>query len=306
MRGKIVLASLVLVMAGAVAPVKAQSAIANAAVNSMVPTPNELYCSGVVTTEAVPRDTYVITGEESDTKMTYETNDIVYVNKGSDQGVKVGDEYFVVRSQVDPLFEIEWTKWQNSILHKMGTVWEDEGRVKVEIVRPKVSIARVEHSCNYIQRGDLILPFVERPAPPLKSEDKFDKFAPPNGKPLAMIITGKTFQQAVGSEDVVYVNLGNGQGVHVGDYFRIFRYHGTQHETVYQTPRYAFDLEQGTAIPDAGIYGFGKVPSKYDWSNVPREDIGEGIVLRTGPNSSTVLITLSLRAIYPGDYVELE
>src|ERR1700735_3364334 len=306
MRGKIVLASLVLVMAGAVAPVKAQSVIANAAVNSMVPTPNELYCSGVVTTEAVPRDSYVITGEESNTKITYEQNDIVYLNKGSDQGVKVGDEYFVVRSVVDPLFPIEWTKWENSILHKMGTVWEDEGRVKVEITRQKVSIARVVHSCNYIQRGDLILPFVERPAPPLKPEDKFDKFAPPNGKALAMIITGKTFQQAVGSQDVVYVNLGNGQGVHVGDYFRIFRYQGTQHETVYQTPRYACDLEQGTAIPSGGVWGFGVVPSKWNWSNVPREDIGEGIVLRTGPNSSTVLITLSLREIYPGDYVELE
>ena len=37
---------------------------------------------------------------------------------------------------------------------------------------------------------------------------------------------------------------------------------------------------------------------------LPREDVGEGVVLRTGPNSSTVLITFSLREIYPGDYVE--
>jgi hypothetical protein len=29
-------------------------------------------------------------------------------------------------------------------------------------------------------------------------------------------------------------------------------------------------------------------------------------VLRTGPNASTVLITFSLREIYPGDYVEIE
>ena len=48
-----------------------------------------------------------------------------------------------------------------------------------------------------------------------------------------MIIIGKNFQAASGREDVVYVNLGNGQGVKVGDYFRIFRYTGTQHETVY-------------------------------------------------------------------------
>ncbi len=169
-----------------------------------------------------------------------------------------------------------------------------------------ISIAQVEHSCDYIQRGDILLPFAERPAPPLKSEANFDRFAPANGKALAMVITGKKFQQQVGNNDMIYVNLGNAQGVKVGDYFRIFRYQGTQHETVYQTPRYSFDQEAGMAIPDAGIYGFGRVSKKYNWSNVPREDIGEGIVLRTGPNSATVLITFCLREVFPGDYVEIE
>ena len=180
----------------------------------------------------------------------------------------------------------------------MGTVWEDEGRVKVLVVRPDVSIGQVEHACDYVQRGDILLPFTERPAPPLKSEANFDRFAPANGKPMAMVITGKKFQQQVGNEDIIYVNLGNAQGVKVGDYFRIFRYQGTQHETDYQTPRYAFDMEFHSAVPDAGIYGFGSVPKKYNWSNVPREDMGEGVVLRTGPNSATVLITFCLREIF--------
>jgi hypothetical protein len=120
------------------------------------------------------------------------------------------------------------------------------------------------------------------------------------------VITGKKFQQQVGNEDIIYVNLGNAQGVKVGDYFRIFRYQGTQRETDYQTPRYAFDMEFHSAVPDAGIYGFGSVSKKYTWNNVPREDVGEGIVLRTGPNSATVLITFCLREIFPGDYVEIE
>jgi hypothetical protein len=34
--------------------------------------------------------------------------------------------------------------------------------------------------------------------------------------------------------------------------------------------------------------------------------LGEGIVLRVGPNASTVLVTDSLREIFIGDYVELE
>jgi hypothetical protein len=295
MRGKIVLVGLILGLSAVVAAAQDKPA---------TPRPSDIYCSGIVTTESVPHDTIVITGEQSNAKITFDEGDYVYINKGSEQGVKVGDEFSVVRSVQDP-YGIEWTKWEFAILHKMGTVWEDEGRVRVIVVRQNVSIGQVEHSCDYVQRGDILLPFVERPAPPLKQVN-FDRFAPPNGKPLAMVITGKKFQQQVGNEDIIYVNLGNAQGVKVGDYFRIFRYQGTQHDTDYQTPRFSFDMENQSAVPDTGIYGFGKVSKKYDWSNVPREDVGEGVVLRTGPNSSTVLITFTLREIYPGDYVEVE
>src|SRR5205823_1512008 len=36
------------------------------------PTENDMYCSGVMTTQSVPADTYVISGEESDTHITYQ------------------------------------------------------------------------------------------------------------------------------------------------------------------------------------------------------------------------------------------
>lgn len=292
MRGKIVLASLVLSLSGGVSSAQDKSA---------VPSSGDLYCAGTVTSESVPRDAYVITGEESTHRITFRDGDSVFVNKGSGQGVKAGDEFSVIRpiKDSDP---VEWTKWQSGILRKMGTMWEDEGRLKVVIARPDVSIAQVEHACDFVQRGDIVVPFTERPAPPLRSGEKFDRFAPANGKALAMVITGKKYQAQLGNNDIIYVNLGNAQGVKIGDYFRIFRYQGTQHETAYQTPRYAFDVE-GDWGP---VLGFGRVPTKHNWNNVPREDVGEGVVLRTGPNSSTVLIMFSLREIYAGDYVELE
>jgi hypothetical protein len=297
MRGKIVLAGLVVVLAAAVA--SAQDAPA-------IPSQNDLYCSGTVTNESVPHDAYIITGVESNIRLLFNENDQVFINKGASQGVKVGDVFSVVRNITGDPYGIDWTKWQSTILKKMGSVWADEGRVRVTIVRPDTSIATIEHSCDILQRGDILLPFAERPAPPLKSEDSFDRFAPANGKPMAMIIIGKDFQAQVGREDIVYVNLGTGQGVKIGDYFRIFRYTGTQHETVFQEPRYAFDQNDELHVAFFPIYGFGSAPKKYDWSNTPRENVGEGIVLRTGPNSSTVLITFSLREIFPGDYVEVE
>lgn len=296
MRGKIVVSALVLGLAATIAGAQSKATIPSAGV---------VYCSGIVTTERVPQKTYVITGEGSDYRVAFNYGEDVFINEGSDQGVKAGDEFQVVREVQDP-YVIQWTKWEQHILNKMGKVWADEGQLKVIVARPKVSIARVEGECDFIQRGDIVLPLVQRAQPEIKTDRHFDRFAPPNGKPLAMIITGKNFIAAMGAQNVAYVNLGASQGVKVGDYFRIFRYQGTEHDTVYQTPRYAFDQNFDMGAKDVHIVGFGSVPKKWNWSNVPRQSLGEGLVLRTGPNSSTVLITLSLSEIYPGDYVELE
>ena len=57
------------------------------------PRSDDIYCSGTITSESVPRDTYLITGEESNYKDTFQEGDYVYVNKGSSEGVKVGDEF---------------------------------------------------------------------------------------------------------------------------------------------------------------------------------------------------------------------
>src|SRR5271169_1564787 len=149
MRGKIVFAGLVVVLAAAVA--SAQNAPA-------IPTLNDLYCSGTVTSESVPHDAYIITGAESNIRLLFNENDQVFINRGASQGVKVGDVFSVVRKIEDP-YGIDWTKWQSTIFKKMGALWADEGRVRVTIVRPDTSIATVEHSCDTLQRGDNRLPF---------------------------------------------------------------------------------------------------------------------------------------------------
>lgn len=291
MRGKIAFAGFILGLVGTAA--SAQSA--------NPPYPNNVYCSGVVTSEAVPQDTYVVSGEQSETQNVFNQNQYIFISRGTSKGVKVGDEFSVVRPVEDPT-KVEWTKWQDSILHKMGTVWEDEGRVKVVDARADVSVAHIEQVCGYVQRADVLLPFTPRPEPPLKDTKNVDRFAPLTGKTLAMIISSPKFIAQVGRNDFIYVNLGNSQGVKVGDYFRIFRYTGTQHETAYQTRRFAFDVD-GDLGP---TYGYGAAGKKWDWTNTPREVLGEGVVTRIGPNSSTVLITFSTREIYAGDYVELE
>lgn len=258
------------------------------------PDPTSVYCSGFVTDQKVPDSIRLISGEQSNYKITFARGDKVYINRGQDKGVRVGDRFSVVRPTADPI-DVPWFKWQDKLMKAMGTAYTDAGRVRVVDVQPKVSIAEVTFSCGYMQRGDTLLPYSDRPAPPYKDPTAFDHFAPVSGKPVAMVVSGNDFAQVYGRNQAIYVNLGTKQGVKVGDYFRIFRYQGSMADTVPQTKDYQFMM-----------YGFGSAPQRYAWNDLPREILGEGIVINVSSNSSTVVITHSTIEIYAGDYVEIE
>lgn len=260
-------------------------------------TPNEdqIYCSGFVTSDAVPTETQVITGSESNYRFVFTQGRYVFVNKGSSQGVKVGDEFQIVRPAPSDYLKFQWFESQDRLLRAMGTTYEDEARVRVVNVQPNLSTAQIVSSCGYVQRGDIALPFMQRPAPPIKPEESFDRFAPASGKSKAMIVTTRSYGQIGANGKIVYVNLGSAQGVKAGDYFRVFRYQGNNEETVYQTPKIA-----------THIFGFGSSSRPYSGAELPRDVLGEGVVLNVSKNAATVLITFGATAIYPGDYVELE
>jgi hypothetical protein len=275
--------------------------LAEAQQSSKVLSESDIYCTGVATDEPVPADTYLISGENSGYKNTFQQGDHVYINRGADQGVKVGDIFEVVRPVSDPMedkwFKLqshEWFKWQSKLIHAMGTMYADIGQVRVIRVQPKISIAELKLTCDLMQRGDIVRPLTARPAPAYHDAN-FDPFALPSGKKTAMIVTTKSYGQIAGVGAIVFVNLGSAMGVQVGDYFRVFRYQGTRIDMIYQVKNTAYK-----------VYGYGSAPVAYQWDSLPRQVLGEGLVLRTGPNSSTVLLTLAREEIYDGDYVELE
>jgi hypothetical protein len=252
-----------------------------------------VYCSNYLT-DSGGSDSYLISGEQSNARVLFGVRDYVFINKGSNQGVRVGDRYSVFRPEKDPA-DVQWFKWQNKLAKAMGTFYKDAGQLKVVNVQPTVSTAEVTFACEYLERGDLVRPMQERPSPPFKVEAQFDRFAPVSGKSVGMLVFGKDFSQIFGKFSTAYVNLGTKQGVNVGDYMRIFRYQGSHAETAPYYADYQYTM-----------YGFGSTPVKYQWNDLPREILGEGIVVNVGPNSSTVLITISRVDMFAGDYVEVE
>lgn len=264
------------------------------AVATTAPNYSTVYCSNFVSSDHGGDQARMISGEESSSKLIFALRDYVFINQGSSQGVRVGDRYSVFRPESD-VNRVQWFKWQGKLMNAMGTLFKDAGQLKIVNVQPNVSTAEVIFVCDYLQRGDWIRPFEERPSPPYKPAEAFDPFAPVSGKSVGMMVVGKEFSQVYGKWSTVYVNLGTGQGVHVGDYLRIFRYQGSHAQLVpsFQDFQYA-------------MYGFGSTPVHYQWNDLPRDVLGEGIVLNVGPNSATMLITLTRMDVFAGDYVEVE
>jgi hypothetical protein len=255
---------------------------------------SQVYCSGFIRDSKLPNDSYLISGEEASYKVAFEHGDYVYINQGAEKGVKVGDRFTVVRPTVDPA-KTEWFRGQQKILSAMGTLYRDLGQLRVVSVHPKVAIAEVSFSCNYMQRGDIVRPYEDRAAPPLKEVAAFDHFAPVSGKPVGTIVSSIDFMQSTGKGYTIYVNLGSAQGLKIGDYLRIFRHEGKIEQNVPVTKNYQYEL-----------YGFGSAPTRYEWNDLPREVLGEGIVLNASRNAATVLVTYSSTSIFTGDNVEIE
>ena len=262
--------------------------------STLQPSYTTVYCSGFVKDTKLPDEMYVISGEQAGYKITWAQGENVYINRGSDNGVRVGDRFMVVRQTEDP-YHVEWFKGQFKIAKSMGNLYADVGQLRVLNVQPKTSIAEVSFSCTEMIRGDIVRPFEERSAPPYKEIGPFDHFAPVSGKPVGTVVTSANFQQSQGQGTTIYVNLGAAQGVKVGDYMRLFRYQGKDIEVAPQTKGYVYQ-----------IYGFGSTPTRYEWKDLPREVLGEGIVLNAGRNAATVFVTFSSADIYTGDNVEIE
>lgn len=259
---------------------------------------SSVYCSGFASQHKVPDETYIISGEQALEKITFVQGDYIYINRGLNQGVHVGDEFSVIRP-VQESFKTLWFKGQGAILREMGTLYEDEGRIKIIHADVKTSVAQILFGCSYMQRGDIVRPAEERPMPPLKDPKQFDVFAAPSGKSKGTVAVMNNFEPAGGRMSLSYINLGTTHGVKVGDYIRMFRYQGTTNAYVPQFSRTQYD-----ARVSEGSYG--RAPQAYAGKDLPREILGEGIVLNVNTKSSTILITTARAPIFAGDSAEIE
>ncbi len=258
---------------------------------------NSLYCAGFITDRTLQEGLYIMGGAEGGVQSEFASGDIVYLSKGAGWIVNPGGEYMILRRSRD-IVKMEPYGGYDQTMRSLGTVYQEVGRLRVNIVHEQSATAQILHACDAITVGDVAIPFNVKPAIQLKPSASFDRFAPPSGKIGGMIATGKEFSRMLGSGQIAYLNVGSKDGVAVGQYFRVFR----PFEPVRDPLRRLLQNVPEKIMEQR--YGLRLTPE--DQRRLPREVLGEMVIVHVEGRSATALITFSLREILAGDQVELE
>ena len=276
------------------APSQPQIARTNLAESFNGPTLSEIYCAGFITKNSLRPSGTVVAGAQAPEQVGYTNQGYIYLS-GND--VQEGREYQLLRHTVDPN-RYQSYPGQLANLSSLGELYQDLGRAKVLYVRKKIGVAQIAHNCTTTLPGDIAVPFQERPRPEFK-HTTFEEFAAPNGKTTGRIVMGNDLDTFIGLRRIVYLNIGEAQGVKPGDYFRVTREYSQIAENPLESiPFYAPSYEDTQ-----------KDPPTFDIraraGELPRRSVGELMVINTSANSSTALTTFVAEDIQMGDGVEM-
>jgi hypothetical protein len=269
------------------------------------PTAVDLACAGFVSRQLVPNANFVAGDLYTPTVTKNSNGEVVYL---AGKGYQVGQKYTVVRELRDPN-RYEIFTGQHALLKTMGQPYSELARVRIIDTRSKMAIAEIEMSCDPVNPGDYVIPYVEKPTPVFRPPLRFDRFMPSSGKLTGRIAMAKDFDSEIGPGAKVYLNVGSNQGVKPGDYFRAVRsYEADLHDPTESLSFKASTNEdtqahQAAIDPNMFTKTGGPVIHVRD---LPRRAVGEVVVIATTPTTSTGMVVFAMESVHLGDDVELD
>jgi hypothetical protein len=269
------------------------------------PTAVDLACAGFISKQLVPNANFVA-GDLYTPSVTKNSNgEVVYL---TGKGYEVGQKYTIVRELRDPN-RYEIFAGQHTLLKTMGQPYSELARVRIIDTRSKMAIAEIEMSCDPVNPGDYVVPYVEKPAITFHPPLRFDRFLPSSGKLTGRIAMAKDFDSEIGPGDKVYINVGSNQGVKPGDYFRAVRtYEADLHDPVDSLSFKAStseDTQAKQAVFEPNLLnrtGGAEIRVR----DLPRRAVGEVVVISTTPTTATGMVVFAMESVHLGDGVELD
>jgi hypothetical protein len=269
------------------------------------PTYADMYCAGFISKHQMPDADFIAGGLQTPNTTKFVNGDVVYLAGG---GYHAGQQYTVLRALRDPN-RYELFAGQHAMIKAMGQPYAELARVRVVDTRSRMAIAQIEFTCDPVDPGDLVVPFVEKPPVSFHPPQHFDRFLPASNKLSGRIVMARDFDSELGTGSKVYLNLGTNQGVKVGDYFRAVRLYSADLRDPVDSLSFKATLAEDTQSKPPSIepHMFSKTGGPtIHVADLPRRSVGEIVILSATPTTSTGMVVFALEDVLVGDNVELD
>jgi hypothetical protein len=174
-----------------------------------------MQCAHYILSDGEDDSLYLIGSEDGATKVGLTERDIVYLNKGSNAGVRPGDVY--------TLHHRTYAVKHPDSGRKLGTKIETTGWARVILVQENSATAVIEAACNDIHAGDYAKP-LEKPNVPLAlRRPPADRTTPPSGKAHGWIVDIAEDSAIAGAGQLISIDLGSESGVAPGNMLAVYR-----------------------------------------------------------------------------------
>ena len=156
-------------------------------------------------------DMRIVGSEEGDAKFALASSDIVYINRGMNDGVNPGDRFYVQR-------RVSFG-WGLSGAHIVRS-----GVIVILAAQENSALAEVTASCTDMWVGDYLIPFEPIPVPLLPMQPIVTRLTPETGQMRGVIVASLDDVASLGEGYLVSIDLGEEDGVVPGNMFTVFRY----------------------------------------------------------------------------------
>jgi LysM domain len=174
-----------------------------------------LQCAYYVVGDREDESLRIIGSEAGNTKVSFADRDILYVNKGSNAGIKAGDFYTMHHSAYAVKHPVS-----NRVI---GTKVETSGWVQVILVQENTAIAVVEQACADIHAGDYLKPFEKVNVPLVLSRPPANRLTPPSGKLDRYVVDIADDATIAGQGQILTIDAGSDSGISPGNVFSVYR-----------------------------------------------------------------------------------
>jgi hypothetical protein len=174
-----------------------------------------LQCAQYLVGDREDESLFVVGSEDGSDKTAFADRDLVYLNKGSNSGVKAGDLY--------TLHHVAYAVKHPAGGRKLGTKIETTGWLKVILVQDNTACAVIEQACLDIHAGDYLKPFEKVNVPMVVRRGPEECCSTENGKTMRHVVDLQDDVSIGGTGLFVTIDAGTDDGVSPGNVFSVYR-----------------------------------------------------------------------------------